>query len=584
MYDYGRRYFSGEELLGGVLASAFQGTGGLPPFVTAQLVFPYQRGLEFVQRLVQAGGGRWTSVDAAHRSHPPVSTEQILHPDSYLRFEEPERVRLDPGDGARRRLAPCGGRRHGRVGDRPAAGRGRRRRGRRGRGLGRRSLRAVARAPAGRAAARRALRRDALVDAVALGHAERSARVRGRAAALGRGRPARAGGRSRTVWTSRGGARRGRALRRRGDAGDGAGRRPGGATGARGCRWDARRGAASGVVLRRCSRRRASRRSPRRRSPTRSSRRACAASTPTGSRGCRSTSSACAPACSTARRARAWTARDGAVAVVDADAGPGQIAGLFATDLSVELAREHGVGVVSVHSLQPLRRGRHLRRARRARGDDRGLDDERRSSRGPVRRREQGARHEPDRVRRPDRRRRLRPRHGDEPGRRQQGLQRPRRGPARSPRAGRSTSPATAITDPNEFYAVVPLGGYKGYGLALMVEVLSRRAGRRGRDARRRRASSATSSAPPGGSATSTSRWTRSARSAASASRPCCRGCSTSCARSRPRRASTRCWSPAIPRSARRRERRAEGIPLPDALAGKLVALSEELGVAVPAS
>jgi LDH2 family malate/lactate/ureidoglycolate dehydrogenase len=30
-----------------------------------------------------------------------------------------------------------------------------------------------------------------------------------------------------------------------------------------------------------------------------------------------------------------------------------------------------------------------------------------------------------------------------------------------------------AITDPSEFYAVVPLGGYKGYGLALMVEVLS---------------------------------------------------------------------------------------------------------------
>jgi hypothetical protein len=97
MYDYGARYFSGEELLGGVLGSAFQGTGGLPPFVTAQLVFPYQRGLAFVQRLVQVGGGRWTLVDAAHRSHPPVSTEQILHPDKYLRFEAPERVRLDPG-------------------------------------------------------------------------------------------------------------------------------------------------------------------------------------------------------------------------------------------------------------------------------------------------------------------------------------------------------------------------------------------------------------------------------------------------------------------------------------------------------
>ena len=40
--------------------------------------------------------------------------------------------------------------------------------------------------------------------------------------------------------------------------------------------------------------------------------------------------------------------RDGAVAVVDGDRGPGQVASVFATDLSVELAREHGVGVVTV--------------------------------------------------------------------------------------------------------------------------------------------------------------------------------------------------------------------------------------------
>ena len=40
--------------------------------------------------------------------------------------------------------------------------------------------------------------------------------------------------------------------------------------------------------------------------------------------------------------------RDGAVAVVDGDQGPGQVAGVFATDLSIELAREHGAGVVVV--------------------------------------------------------------------------------------------------------------------------------------------------------------------------------------------------------------------------------------------
>jgi ureidoglycolate dehydrogenase (NAD+) len=40
--------------------------------------------------------------------------------------------------------------------------------------------------------------------------------------------------------------------------------------------------------------------------------------------------------------------RDGAIAVVDGDTGPGQVAAVVATDLSIELAREHGVGVVTV--------------------------------------------------------------------------------------------------------------------------------------------------------------------------------------------------------------------------------------------
>jgi ureidoglycolate dehydrogenase (NAD+) len=40
--------------------------------------------------------------------------------------------------------------------------------------------------------------------------------------------------------------------------------------------------------------------------------------------------------------------RDGAVAMVDGDQGPGQVASVFATDVSIELAREHGVGVVTV--------------------------------------------------------------------------------------------------------------------------------------------------------------------------------------------------------------------------------------------
>jgi ureidoglycolate dehydrogenase (NAD+) len=40
--------------------------------------------------------------------------------------------------------------------------------------------------------------------------------------------------------------------------------------------------------------------------------------------------------------------REGAVAVVDGDQGPGQVASVFATDVTIELAREHGVGVAVV--------------------------------------------------------------------------------------------------------------------------------------------------------------------------------------------------------------------------------------------
>ena len=40
--------------------------------------------------------------------------------------------------------------------------------------------------------------------------------------------------------------------------------------------------------------------------------------------------------------------RAGAVAVVDGDQGPGQVASVFATDVSIELARESGAGVVVV--------------------------------------------------------------------------------------------------------------------------------------------------------------------------------------------------------------------------------------------
>ena len=52
----------------------------VPPYVIASLRFPYDAGLAFVRSRHRAGG--FAEVDNAYR-RPPVSTEQILHPELY---------------------------------------------------------------------------------------------------------------------------------------------------------------------------------------------------------------------------------------------------------------------------------------------------------------------------------------------------------------------------------------------------------------------------------------------------------------------------------------------------------------------
>jgi hypothetical protein len=94
MYRYAQDRFDEQELIAGVAASAFQDTGDLPPFLTAQVLFPYAAGEVFVSRLLRVGGGSWRLADAALRFRPPSSTEQVLHPGKYLRLEEPRRVAL----------------------------------------------------------------------------------------------------------------------------------------------------------------------------------------------------------------------------------------------------------------------------------------------------------------------------------------------------------------------------------------------------------------------------------------------------------------------------------------------------------
>jgi hypothetical protein len=85
----------GDLALGG-LSSLFGGgdTTDLPPYVERTLIFSYTGGERFVEQLHRATGD-WSLVDAALRSQPPVSTEQIIHPDKYVPFEKPVPVKLD---------------------------------------------------------------------------------------------------------------------------------------------------------------------------------------------------------------------------------------------------------------------------------------------------------------------------------------------------------------------------------------------------------------------------------------------------------------------------------------------------------
>ena len=63
----------------------------IPRALIELLVFPYREGARFVAAV--HGDGGWESVDAAY-SDPPLSTEQILHPDKYFEGEASVTVRL----------------------------------------------------------------------------------------------------------------------------------------------------------------------------------------------------------------------------------------------------------------------------------------------------------------------------------------------------------------------------------------------------------------------------------------------------------------------------------------------------------
>jgi len=93
MVEYAGLHMSPLELAVGS-AAVDPSTGDVPAFVVEQLEWAYLGGMEFINELRRVADG-WKLVDYALGTRPPASTEQVLHPDKYIRDERPAVVRID---------------------------------------------------------------------------------------------------------------------------------------------------------------------------------------------------------------------------------------------------------------------------------------------------------------------------------------------------------------------------------------------------------------------------------------------------------------------------------------------------------
>jgi hypothetical protein len=76
------------------LATTFAGGEAFskaPPLIQETLLVPYTQGLQFCLHILQNGG--WARLNEAFRN-PPISSEQLLHPERYLANEQPLRYRF----------------------------------------------------------------------------------------------------------------------------------------------------------------------------------------------------------------------------------------------------------------------------------------------------------------------------------------------------------------------------------------------------------------------------------------------------------------------------------------------------------
>jgi hypothetical protein len=95
MQQYAIQYFEMEDLQEIITQSEALDSSVLdsaPKIVRESLTFPYEAGLVFVMALFEEGG--WSAVDTAY-AEPPLSTEQILHPEQYP-DDAPQMITLPP--------------------------------------------------------------------------------------------------------------------------------------------------------------------------------------------------------------------------------------------------------------------------------------------------------------------------------------------------------------------------------------------------------------------------------------------------------------------------------------------------------
>ena len=85
MFQWALQHLTAEEL-SDVAAQPVPDMTGIPEWMVAQLVFPYEQGFAFVTSL--RGSGGWAAVNDAY-TDAPVSTEQVIHPEKFAAGEDP---------------------------------------------------------------------------------------------------------------------------------------------------------------------------------------------------------------------------------------------------------------------------------------------------------------------------------------------------------------------------------------------------------------------------------------------------------------------------------------------------------------